>query len=189
VTAPLIPERFTRGRLAYERVDQEHAGELTALMAEPQVLATLWPWPEPPSPAQLQSRLDFWTEHWERHGFGLWVLRDAATGAFVGRGGLEYNDIDGANAVEVAWAVTPSRWGEGLATELAHVSVRLAFEHLQLIELVAITMTTNIASRRVMEKSGFTYDRDITHVGLEHALYLQRAPEAGETPADSGSSA
>ena len=27
---------------------------------------------------------------------------------------------------------------------------------------------------RVMEKSGFRYDRDIVHAGLEHVLYLQR---------------
>jgi [ribosomal protein S5]-alanine N-acetyltransferase len=178
VTAPLIPEDFTRGRLAYERVRAEHADELAALMAEPKVLATLWPWPEPPSPADLERRLDIWTDHWNRHGFGLWVLRDAASGDFVGRGGLAYNDIDGATVVEVAWAVTPARWGEGLATELAGVSVQMAFERLELNELTAITMTTNTASRRVMEKSGFRCDRHIVHAGLEHVLYLQHPAES-----------
>jgi RimJ/RimL family protein N-acetyltransferase len=76
----------------------------------------------------------------------------------------------------VAWAVMPARWGEGLATELARVSVRVAFERLELAELVAITLPDNTASRRVMEKSGFRYDRDIVHVGLDHVLYLQHPP-------------
>jgi ribosomal-protein-alanine N-acetyltransferase len=176
VAAPLIPERFTRGRLTYERIGPEHAGALAALMAEPKVLATLWPWPEPPSAEDLQARLEMSTGHWERHGFGLWALRDAASGEFVGRGGLEYNDIDGASVVEVAWVVMPSHWGRGLATEVAHTSVQMAFERLQVVELVAITMTGNIASRRVMEKSGFRYDHDIMHVGIEHVLYLQHPP-------------
>lgn len=178
MTAPLIPERFTQGRLRYERVGPEHAGDLAALMAEPRVRKTLWPWPEPPSAQELGERLENWIDHWRRQGFGLWVLRDAATGEFVGRGGLEYNDIEGARVVEVAWAVTPQRWREGLATELARVSVKLAFERLELPELVAITMTENVASRRVMEKSGFRYDRDLVQAGLEHVLYLQSPGDA-----------
>jgi RimJ/RimL family protein N-acetyltransferase len=176
VTAPLVPERLTQGRLTYERVAPEHATELAALMAEPLVLKTLWPWPEPPSETELNARLHGFVDHWDRHGFGLWVMRDAASHEFVGRGGLEFNHIDGRPMVEVAWAVMPARWGEGLATELARVSVRLAFERLELAELVAITLPDNTASRRVMEKSGFRYDRDIVHVGLDHVLYLQHPP-------------
>jgi RimJ/RimL family protein N-acetyltransferase len=176
VTAPLIPERVTQGPLTYERVAPEHAADLARLMAEPLVLKTLWPWPEPPSETELNTRLQGFIDHWDRHGFGLWIMRDAATDEFVGRGGLEFNHIDGRPTVEVAWAVMPARWGEGLATELARLSVRTAFERLELRELVAIALPGNIASRRVMEKSGFRYDRDIVHVGLDHVLYLQRAP-------------
>jgi hypothetical protein len=107
-------------------------------------------------------------DHWDQQGFGVWVLRDAATGEFVGRGGLEVNDIDGSRMIEVAWAVMPRHWNEGFATELAHVSVRMAFDRLELSELVAITMPTNGASRRVMEKSGFSHERDFVHAGLAH---------------------
>ena len=42
MTAPLIPERFTQGRLTYERIGRRHAEDLAALMAEPLVLRTLW---------------------------------------------------------------------------------------------------------------------------------------------------
>jgi RimJ/RimL family protein N-acetyltransferase len=36
---------------------------------------------------------------------------------------------------------------------------------------VAVTLTTNTASRRVMEKLGMNYERDIEHAGLPHVLY------------------
>ncbi len=176
MSAPRVPEGFARGRLGYARITADHAAELAMLMGEPRVRRTLWPWPEPPGPPDVQETVDTLTDHWARHGFGLWALHDATTGQFVGRGGLEYNDIEGASVVEVAWAIMPARWGEGLATELARVSVQMAFERLDLIELVAITMPGNLASRRVMEKSGFSYHRNIAHAGLEHVLYLQRAP-------------
>ena len=43
--------------------------------------------------------------------------------------------------------------------------------------IVAFTLTTNGASRRVMEKLGFRFERDIIHAGLPHVLYrLDMAP-------------
>ena len=49
-------------------------------------------------------------------------------------------------------------------------------ERTDLLELVAFTLPDNLGSRRVMEKSGFVYERDIVHVGLAHVLYRHRRP-------------
>jgi ribosomal-protein-alanine N-acetyltransferase len=49
--------------------------------------------------------------------------------------------------------------------------VELAFGPLGLDRLVAFTLPDNVASRRVMEKSGFIYERHIEHAGLPHVLY------------------
>ena len=45
--------------------------------------------------------------------------------------------------------------------------------------MIAITLPDNVASRRVMEKTGFVYEREIRHVGLAHVLYRRRAPGDG----------
>ena len=42
--------------------------------------------------------------------------------------------------------------------------------------VVAYTLPDNWASRRVMEKAGFAYERDVMHVGLRHVLY-RRGPD------------
>ena len=42
--------------------------------------------------------------------------------------------------------------------------------------IVAFTLVDNIASRRVMEKAEFEYERELEHVGLPHVLY--RRPKA-----------
>ena len=95
----------------------------------------------------------------------------------VGRGGLQYTDAIGGFAVEAAWTIAPERWGEGLATELAVASVAVAFDVLELDELIAITLPDNLASRRVMEKAGFAYDRPIERDGLDrHVLYRRERP-------------
>ena len=112
--------------------------------------------------------------HWERHGFGYWLFRDAA-GRFVGRGGLRRVSLEGAEEVELAYALMPDFWGQGLAVEIAEAALRLAFGELKLADVVAFTLPDNHRSRRVMEKVGFVFERAITYKDLPHVLYRRRA--------------
>jgi len=144
------------------------------------VVPTRWPCAYPPTREDGLSALGATSEHWQRHGFGFWLLRDRTTGEMVGRGGPQYTDAAGPVAVEVAWVITPERWGQGLATELAEVSLAVAFGELQLGEVIALSLPENRASRRVMEKTGFRYERDIEQAGLPNVLYRRtRAHRAG----------
>lgn len=169
----LIPERFDRGRLRYEQIDAGNLDELRPLFLDPVVGRTLWPTPEPPTDAELTVQFERAARHWEDHGFGPWLLRDADTGAMVGRGGLQRKTIEDQDEVEVGWAIVSQRWNQGLATELAHTSVDMAFDELGLPRIVAFTLPHNLASRRVMDKAGFVYERDIVYVGLPHVLYAR----------------
>jgi [ribosomal protein S5]-alanine N-acetyltransferase len=170
----LLPESLHTLRLTGERLRSDHAAELTALLLDPAVTRWLWPFPTPRTATDVVAGLADGAEHWEHHGFGLWLLRDRVSGEMVGRGGLQYTDVDGASETEVAWAIVPERWGQGLATELAHACVKVAFGALELDGLVAMTMPDNLASRRVMEKAAFVFDREIEHAGLPHVLYRRR---------------
>jgi [ribosomal protein S5]-alanine N-acetyltransferase len=167
-------ERFETARMVCERVRFEQAPEHLRLLLDRRVSATLWPRRESPTEAQILDGVLAKVEHWERHGFGMWLLRDRQTGEMVGRGGLQYTFTAGLNDVEAGWAIVPERWGQGLATELANACVEAGFEQLDLREIIAFTLPTNIGSRRVMEKAGFEFDRDIVHAGLPHVLYRRR---------------
>jgi [ribosomal protein S5]-alanine N-acetyltransferase len=161
-------------RMTGEPIGPEHEAAVAGLMLDPRVYRSR-PWASAPTLADVHASLADKRDHWERHGFGLWLLRDRHTGRVVGRGGLQYTDAIGGFSVEAAWTIAPERWGEGLATELAVASVAVAFDALDLTELIAITLPENLASRRVMEKAGFAYDRPIEHAGLEYVLY-RRSP-------------
>jgi ribosomal-protein-alanine N-acetyltransferase len=112
---------------------------------------------------------------WEQHGFGLMAWYEKATGAFIGRGGIQWTHVGGRDEVEVGWAVMADRWGEGFATELAAASVDRGFDTLGLADVVAFTLPGNRASRRVMEKLAFEFERDVVHAGLPHVLYRRVA--------------
>ena len=161
-------------RLTCERLRLEHVEELTPFLLDPRIVRTLWPREAPPTADDIAAGTAAKVEHWDRHGFGLWLVRDRDTGALVGRGGLQYTYAAGLNDVEAAWAIAPERWGEGLATELAHAAVEVGFDALELPWIVALTLPDNTASRRVMEKSGFAYQREIEYAGLPHVLYERR---------------
>jgi RimJ/RimL family protein N-acetyltransferase len=176
------PEGFDTERLHFERVGLGHAEDLAALMRDPRVMKTLWPWSTGPTPEQISASLRSKMAHWERHGFGMWALHERSSGDFIGRGGLQYTDALGARAVEVAWAVIAERWREGFATELALASLEVGFNDLGLAEVIAFTLLDNIASRRVMEKAGFRYDRAISHAGLPHVLYRRPRPQDDARP-------
>jgi RimJ/RimL family protein N-acetyltransferase len=170
-------ERVETDRLVLERLRIEHLDELSTLLRDPRVAATGWPGANPPTEREVLLSIKDKERHWERHGFGMWLMRDRETGAMVGRGGLQWTTyVKDLDEVEAGWSVVPERWGEGLATELALASIEIAFGPLELTDLVAFTLPDNLASRRVMEKAGFSYEREIMHVGLPHVLYRVRRP-------------
>ncbi|MBV9310483.1 MAG: GNAT family N-acetyltransferase [Solirubrobacterales bacterium] len=171
-------ELVETARLRCERLRPEHARELEPLLLDPRVATTLWPHRQTPTAADLRASLEVRCAHWDLFGFGLWLLRDRATGQMVGRGGLQHTSVGDVDEVEAGWAIVPERWGEGLATELAHEAVELGFGALRLPTIVAFTLPENVASRRVMEKAGFRYERELEHVGLPHVLYRSRRPSS-----------
>jgi [ribosomal protein S5]-alanine N-acetyltransferase len=126
---------------------------------------------------QVREYLDDQLLHFARHGYGFWMFHAKADGRFVGRGGLRNIFVGGHDEIEVGYALMPEFWRQGLATEMAQASVQNGFAKLELPELVSFTMPTNIASRRVMEKAGFVFERDIVFKDLPHVLYRQRQPK------------
>ena len=87
----------------------------------------------------------------------------------------------------LAYYVHPDRWGEGIATEAGELMLRYAFDTLGLNRVGAICMVHNDASRRVLDKLGFTFEGvarqeimkddifyDVAHYGLLRQDYVKR---------------
>lgn len=147
------------------------ADEYEKLFTAPSV--ERWLRPEPLDPfcrADLERMARRDQAHRARHGYGPWVVREREGGAFVGRGGLAWAMVDGRRQVELPWAVMPDLQKRGYATEMALAAIDAA-RVAGLDRVVSLTLPSNQASRRVMEKAGLAYVGEIEHVGLPHALY------------------
>jgi [ribosomal protein S5]-alanine N-acetyltransferase len=155
-------------RLIGRRIEPGDFRLLCQLLQNPQVAATLG---GVRSDDEVREFLSAHLAHWERLGFGRWMWHSKADGRFVGRAGLYTQNVNGKDEVEIGYAVIPEFWGQGLATEMARVSIEIGFSQLGLPEIISFTMPTNLASRRVMEKCGLVFERELDWKSLPHVLY------------------
>src|SRR5262245_56800847 len=117
-------ESFETERLTAERLRPEHLGELEVMHTNPQVMATL---SGTRTPEQTRQFLRDSLDHWDQHGYGLWVFRDRGEGRFAGRGGIRQVHVGGRDEVELAYALMEEYWRQGLATEMARALLKIAF--------------------------------------------------------------
>ena len=168
MTATIDLDRFTTPRMLAERLTPDHLADLRRMDGDERMMATLGGVREETGTvAYLERNL----AHWREYGFGIWMLRARETRAMIGRAVLRHLDIDGTDEIEVGYGFLPDWWGRGLATEIARACVQIGRERLSFGSMVAITLATNRASQRVMEKAGLTYERELIYAGLPHVLY------------------
>jgi len=167
-------QRIDTARLVGTPLGESDFDDLRLLHSDPRVTATLTADGLPLSEQATRDFLARTADHWRRYAFGLMAFRDRASADFIGYSGIKHAIVEGADLIELAYAVRADRQRKGYATEMARSSIEVAFEQIHLEELVAFTLTHNQASRRVIESCGFRYDRDITHAGLAHVLYRLR---------------
>ena len=166
----LVPETFATLDLRASRPSWDDLDDLARMFTIPTVMRTLSVDGKARSRNQTIAALGKTLHHWTRHGFGVWVFRDPQ-GRFVGYCGLKHALVEGADEVEILYALVPAFWKKGLATEMARASLVHGRAAVPPAGLVGFTLPWNRPSRNVLERCGFAYERPITHAGLPHVLY------------------
>ena len=84
-----------------------------------------------------------------------WKITLIDTNEFLGLAGLTLS-LDKFRRGEIYYKFMPKHWGKGYATEVAKLLIRTGFDHFYLHRVEAGVATDNIASIKVLEKSGMT---------------------------------
>lgn len=120
--------------------------------------------------ARATERLAAFRRDQAEWGWTKWRAQDAG-GRVVGRGGF---GLYAGTHRELGYLLLPELWGQGLATELAQTLVEWHFAHPDPRlsgDLLGFAHTENRASRRVLEKVGFTPTHEGNWQGQPHAFY------------------
>jgi RimJ/RimL family protein N-acetyltransferase len=129
-------------------------------------------WPRHASIDDTRAFIEFSDAEWERWHSGPLLIFSRLEGTLLGGSGLLF---------ETPWCAATGyvfardAWGRGYATETLRAMVDLAVSH-RVARLYAVCHTEHGASRRVMEKCGFSYEG----VLRQHTVFPNISPE----PAD-----
>ncbi|MGR9373385.1 GNAT family N-acetyltransferase [Rhizobium leguminosarum] len=139
---------------------------LTRLFSQPELVAHR-PVPRPDSREESAARLARDIGHWKDHGFGRWAVE--ANGALIGFGGVTLSkEFDGLN---LSYHLQRESWGQGYATELVREALVFAFDDLHGERVIGLVRTANAASRRILEKCGFNFEREVMLHGAPTNMY------------------
>ena len=119
--------------------------------------------------------LEAYASRFPEDGFAPWTVLLKSEPRIVGWGGLNRDPHAPHWGPEVTYFIHPSYWGRGLASELVEAALRLAFQDLQLPEVLAFTRPGNLASRRVLQKAAFEFVRYVAE--LERDQYAASSPQ------------
>jgi RimJ/RimL family protein N-acetyltransferase len=114
--------------------------------------------------------------HFAEHGWGFWVVEEAATHDFVGVVGLMTIpwQAEFTPAVEIGWRIGPRFRRQGYAEEAARAALGFGFATLGLQNIVAFTVPGNAASWKLMEKLGMTAAGEFEHPRLPEGHHYRR---------------
>jgi RimJ/RimL family protein N-acetyltransferase len=134
----------------------------------------------PVSREETEKRLHAYIKHWRAHGFGLRAAIHKSDRAFIGFCGLQF--VVGTQEIEIGFRIAKQYWGRGLATEATRAVLRQAFEILGLERVIGLAQPANVASHRVLEKSGLKHEKNAYYYGHLVRYYAIARAEVDRVP-------
>lgn len=172
----MTPVLLETERLLLRPLQLEDAETLFAMDSDPEVMryltVTFAP-PLSPEPAREWIRY-LQTQYYDKAScYGVFAAVEKASGELVGwfifRPAIEYRFAVSADfkegELELGYRFQQKFWGRDLATEGSKALIAYAREDPAVKAVVAIALVTNLASTRVMEKSGLTRNRECSLPG------------------------
>ena len=159
------PTVIETARLVLRPWDEEDRGIFARLATNARVMryigdGSTW------DPTRIDEVFGIQLRHWTDHGFGWRSATDKETSTRLGFVGLnhvgpEAIEIMG-DEVEIGWWLDPGYWARGLATEGAIALRDEGFGRIGLDRIIGRWRPENVASGRIMERLGMTFERDAT---------------------------
>lgn len=156
--------QFTSYRLLFRKLNKKDAADMYDYARRAEVTRYLL-WREHPDLAYTKRYLAYAESCYRAGTFFDFAVVDRASARMIGTCGFTKFDFSNDSA-EIGYVFHPDYWNRGIATEAVSTVMRYGFETLGLHRIEAKYMKDNLASRRVMEKCGMTFE------GIQHGLML-----------------
>ena len=144
---------FDTERLRLRQWCEEDRAPFAQLNSDPRVMEFF---PAPLSRAESDAMAHRCRSLIAERGWGLWAVETKNAREFIGYVGLHTPTLKlpFSPCIEIGWRLAFHHWGKGFATEAARAALRVGFEKLGFVEIVAFASLQNLRSRAVMERLG-----------------------------------
>ncbi len=118
---------------------------------------------------EVEVSINLIRKQYEKNGFGRCAVIDKKTHEFMGWGGIKYEENFKPNCAyhDIGYRLRQEFWGKGIATEVATASLKWGFETLKLKEICAAADVKNLASNKVLKKTG---------LNLKEVVFYEETP-------------
>jgi RimJ/RimL family protein N-acetyltransferase len=111
------------------------------------------------------------SETWIRAQKGKYAVLCKESGELIGMGGLTPWIWEEEQLVDITYRLKESAWGKGFGWELAKGLRDYGFQALNLSQITATITPKNVLSKKIAEKLGFRFDRQIILHGVLTDLF------------------
>jgi [ribosomal protein S5]-alanine N-acetyltransferase len=161
-------------RLLLREFEPADAADLAKIVSDPETMRF---YPHPYDRAGVEEWIARNRRRYKDDGVGLWAMDSKTTGKLVGDCGIILQEVDGEKLYEIGYHLRRDHWGHGLATEAAVACRDWAFANLNADRLISLIRPANLPSRRVAERVGMSFWKEVTWSGLSHCVYsIRRNP-------------
>lgn len=146
----------------------EDLDDLASILGNPQVMKYLELDCQPLSRDKTAIAIASIIKHWEKNDYGRWAVILKESNQLIGMAGFRTHE----DIAELVYVLDEPFWGRGLATEIARAILKFGFETLGFPRIIALTRPANIASRRVMDKLGMKFEKEVDIYGISAVEYV-----------------
>lgn len=173
---------FETDRLIIRRYTPADQDNFNRLNGDPEIMRYIREAKDPQECVVILKRnIAFYQQH---PLMGRWAMIEKASGAFIGSFAIipvETVDQSRHAEIQIGYALLKEYWGKGFATESTLSGRQYAFDVMKLPKIVAITEIKNIASQKVLLRSGFVQQHNIVEANRALCYFDSLNPNAIET--------
>jgi [ribosomal protein S5]-alanine N-acetyltransferase len=160
-------------RLILREMNEGDSDALWELDSDPEVHRYLGNKPVQ-SKDEIKKQIENSLRQYKENGIGRWAAIEKESGNFIGWTGLKLvkNETNKhVNYYDLGYRFIRKYWGKGYAFETALASIKHAFITMQLKEIYAMADIKNLASNKVLQKSGLKFIETFNFDGVQHNWY------------------
>ncbi len=146
-----FPEKILTDRFRLERLRYEDAEEIFYCYASKSIATKYVSWPTHKSIVDTRNFLNYAVAAWDKgidYSFSIRLNKD---GRLVGSIGI----INEAGKIQIGYIVSPTFWGQGIATEACVAIVSLLKKMKEVFRIGSFVDAEHLSSARVLKKAGF----------------------------------